>query len=228
MTKISVVNVASPMQNMKASEKAETLPFSRRALLAGLLPIAAFARTQIHPLNIGPNPTTGTLLILTDNKGAAKQTLGYVIAMPQACRASRPDGSSNYGSPEWIKEITYIANVDKVSGPKQAKQAKALLSPYRLGNDQHSAGCGAASMNVTVTKIVLDKSPAGYHEEHYPEPNSNQLYYSLVSGGGLQDQDDVTSTYLADSLWISSEAWDTSITAYKAAIARPRIGTCPA
>ena len=144
------------------------------------------------------NVTTGykTALILCNNTGGNPQTLGKIVSSPQVC------GSGQYGTAEWIKEITYVAG-----NPSQADWTDAR-NHLAVGNGPNALGCGHISKNVQVKQAVKDGSGV-WSEQPYA---ANTAYYCLVAAGSQNG-----ASYEASAIWISTTDWDTSLPALQKA-----------
>ena len=168
----------------------------------------------------------GTTLSSTDKDGKNPAKLGFVVSLPQGCRASRPGGSTKYGSPEWIKEIAYIAAADmKDYDPAVTRSARQFLGPHRISNDYLSNGCGGVSKSVTVTQI----KPGPPFTEIQHLGSTTALFYSLVSKGYYENHLDLSSPYVASEIWICEGQWDPNFAEYKAAMDRVKdtVSPCP-
>ena len=207
---------------------------TRRLVLGSLLSSIACGQTkkpkklmsQQALLNLTLDFKNGTKVIYTNPDGTPRsgilKPLGLAVATPQGCRAARPGGtglypggSGPYGSREWIKELIFVGGSDV----NIAKTARTWLSPYRIGNDQYSRGCGHISMNVTVTQLIKPTGGNSFTEQPYPSA-ARPPFYTLVADGSPLDPDDPTSEFKATTIWICDAPWATNTPEFANAISR--------
>jgi hypothetical protein len=188
---------------------------------------------QFHARNVGlPSDSTPATLIYTAPDGSGQTTLGPIISIPQVCRASRPAGQTQipansplapftpgrYGTPEWIREITYL---DPAVSPTPANMgaARRWLGYHRITNSQYATGCGHMSKSVSVTKI--GKAASTWFEQPY-SANSKDMFNALVINP-LPSNDG----YTAVTIWISEQEWDTTSSSIQTQLAGVASRTLP-